>query len=694
MRSRAPIHSVICAVLLACTIVGAQAVAEELIAEWNFDFIQNGRVPETVSGSTDRISGHFDIVEGVVGSAIKCDGFTTAVDRDGEDAPRLDGAFTIEAWVAPQAYPWNWCAIYNQEYHRQRGVFFGIDGEGRVGLHAAVARQWRECISDKKIPFMEWSHVVGTFDPNTGLRVFINGALSGKLNVVGDLLVDRDFDLQIARNHELTIPASLNRAGLVRVPASYSFDGIIDELRITEGARSPEKIAESYRKLNSTAKPQLTWRKLPHISTEQEEFGAFYTKLKYDADWDRLWRDDSFPDVVVTFPEERYSMVFWKGTNYNMNLVTENGKWMADQSAETFGRYGCMEHMSDKQNRYSHVRVLENSDARVIVHWRYALADILYQIANTDPVTNWGDWADEYYAIYPDGIAVRHYMVHGYEQEGYSITEPALLCSPGEVPEDNIELTAVTLANLKGETSHHSYETWPGGRGGSFKGAVEEACIAIVNVKSEFKPFYIFEPGSAMGPYGGGTREIDYRLSKFHWRNHWPVAQIPCDGRFTLANDRVTSSAIISAMPKSERGDGGIPFEGRFIMGISGRPAKELVPFARFWLSPPELDIQTEGYQSAGFYRDDRAYHISKESDNAEELIIRVDANAESPLVNPAFVIENWGNSVVKILVNGQEQTNPETCQYSIRRTLQSKDLIVWLEMNFDDEVIVSFVRS
>ena len=64
--------------------------------------------------------------------------------------------------------------------------------------------------------------------------------------------------------------------------------------------------------------------------------------------------------------------------------------------------------MSDKQNRYSHVRVLQNNDARAVIHWRYALCEAEhYGLANVDPFTGWSDWTDEYYTIYPDGSAVR-----------------------------------------------------------------------------------------------------------------------------------------------------------------------------------------------------------------------------------------------------------------------------------------------
>jgi hypothetical protein len=306
----------------------SQTGTPQYIAYWDFDVIEDNRVEDKSSGKKDVINGHYKIVDGVVGKAIKCDGFTTSIHRDGEDAPEITGPFTIQAWVAPQAYPWNWCAVYNQEYNHQRGFFLGIDAEGRVGLHAAIARQWRECISDQKIPFMEWSHIAATFDPDIGIKLFIDGQPAGEVKLHGDLLNDREMGLQIARNHKLTVPSSLNRAGFVSVPASYSFDGIIDEPRIIPEALSTENIRNYYQKTKPEKDPDLNWRKLPNISINGLDFGGFYTKLKYDEDWDRLWRDDRYPDIVVTFPNQRYNMVFWKGTNYNMNLVTENGKWI------------------------------------------------------------------------------------------------------------------------------------------------------------------------------------------------------------------------------------------------------------------------------------------------------------------------------------------------------------------------------
>jgi hypothetical protein len=670
-----------------------QLVAQDPITYWNFDEINTNIVRDVAGNYDDTIQGHFKTVEGVLGQALKCDGFTTRIIREAENSPLIQGAFSVEAWVAPQAYPWNWCAIVTQAYKKQRGFFFGLDAEGRIGLHIAINRQWREFITEQKIPFMEWSYIVATFNPKQGVCLYINGKLVDKYDVPGTLLVDIDMDLQIARNYERTIPASLNRAGLVRIPASYSFDGLLDELKIYNHPLSDNDIKSAYSRNVPKKKPDLVWRKLPTIPPGQKEFGAFFTNLQYDDDWDRLWKVDSHPDIVVTFDNQDYGMVFWKGTNYNMNLVTEDGKWIADQSAEGGGpeTQGCCEHMSDKQNRYTHVRLIENNQARVVVHWRYALTDVTYQIANVDPITDWGDWADEYYYIYPDGIAIRHFSIHG-ANNGYSITEPAIISNPGEKPEDNIDLKAVTLANLEGEERTYSFETWPtnGEAGADFNDPVQDATISIVNVFSTYKPFYIYEPGTRIIPYGGGIREIDYEYSHFHARNHWPVSMIPCDGRFVLAADRVTSSAITSPEPPMKRREKDGALEGRFIMGISSDGIDKLTTLAKYWNNPPDIQKINTGYKFIGFDKNERAYNFNKSTDSPGSIKFDIVASNKSPLVNPVFIIDKWGGKNIQLVIDDQPVNQGNDFRYDFRKTLEGTDLIIWLKYNSNVPVSIS----
>ena len=69
------------------------------------------------------------------------------------------------------------------------------------------------------------------------------------------------------------------------------------------------------------------------------------------------------------------------------------------------------EPMADKQARFSHPRILESNDARVVVLWRYAPVSVHYDLVNVDPLTGWGDWVEETYTVYPDGTCVRKIKV-------------------------------------------------------------------------------------------------------------------------------------------------------------------------------------------------------------------------------------------------------------------------------------------
>ena len=655
-------------------VISAQSLTAQdsgLAAYWSFDSSTGTTAIESRERAEDKIEGYFSYTRGVHGNGIKFDGFTTRISRDSKAAPEIHEALTFETWIAPQAYPWNWNAIIEQKNR----YFFGVDATGHIGLRVFIDDQWRECISAAHVPFMQWSHIAATFEPKTGLVLYINGQDVGRLQISGHL-ADRGGAFQIGRNLE-PIPA----AASIKIPASYSFDGILDELKIYTRALDASEVKASYESSRPSSPPALTWRKLPRVPDGQKRFGAFYTSLKFYPEWDQLWRIDDYPDLVVTFDDATYKMVFWHGTAYNMNLVTENGRWIGDQSAEApRDEYGCVEHMSDKQTRYSHVRLLENSPARVVVHWRYALTDVMYNIGERDPITGWGDWADEYYTIYPDGLAVRHFLVHA-PRDRYSITEPATLNNPGERAEDNVSIEAATLANMDGETRTFSWETWPanGSIRGEFFHAVPNANISIINTKSEFKPVYIYEPGTLIIPYGGGAVETRPWFSKFPIWNHWPAAQIPSDGRNALALDHVSSSAITSPEPPETRRakDGAV--EGRFLMGLTNQPIGTMLPIAHAWLHPPDLKLTAAAFESHGYSRDDRAYHLRRVDVLSTDVEFTLQASDKSPAVNPALVIDGWGSGGASLILDGKSMLEGKDFRAGHIERLDGTALVVWV---------------
>ena len=138
-----------------------------------------------------------------------------------------------------------------------------------------------------------------------------------------------------------------------------------------------DQIRASFSKYTEVKAPDIPVRKLPKVEKNPGRFGAYYTKLKYYPGWDNLWPVDQDPDIVVCFEKSPVKLIFWRGIRYGASWVSENENWMTDQSVETWENgekdpEGCFEHMQDRHCRFSHVRIIENSDARIVIHWRYA----------------------------------------------------------------------------------------------------------------------------------------------------------------------------------------------------------------------------------------------------------------------------------------------------------------------------------
>src|SRR5512139_1971848 len=110
---------------------------------------------------------------------------------------------------------------------------------------------------------------------------------------------------------------------------------------------------------------------LPSAPTAPPGFGANYTRLKYTKQWERLWRVGDHPDILVRFAAHRCRLVFWRGTSFVPCWVTENEIWYTNEWLETWGRdvVSCAEPLMDRDCLFSHVRIIENSPARVMVHW-------------------------------------------------------------------------------------------------------------------------------------------------------------------------------------------------------------------------------------------------------------------------------------------------------------------------------------
>lgn len=434
------------------------------------------------------------------------------------------------------------------------------------------------------------------------------------------------------------------------------------------------------------------------------KFGAYYATLGYEQAWDEQWRIGEHADVVVQFDTGGYRFVFWRGTSYIPCWVTDTGIWYTNEFVERRGddsanTRGCCEPMSDKQCRYSHVRIIENTSARVVVHWRYAPVDVNYERPFVDSDTGWSDWVDEYYYIYPDAVGVRKVTLHTSAPEKWSEWHEAIVLNqPGTMPEDNIELGALSLANMEGKSRTY---TWTAEGAPRFDEDLRDANILLVNLKAAQKPFAIVpsvekQSEPVITPYTGHGKG-----SYFNFWNHWPVSQVASDTTLAETAERPSHTSLAHI---GHRGEGCWKYYARgkdwltriMLHGMTDLGAAALTPLAKSWTSAPQLTLSGAGYSAGGYDASERAYRLKKVLETDNSLSFSILANPDHPLVNPAFVIENWGDADAApvLTLNGEMLAPGPSLRHGCRTTINGIDLIVWVEKKSTSKMDISIGRK
>lgn len=665
------------------THVAATDDGEQLVAEWRLDEVDRDvrksdvkstvshSIREQVSGATSDLVGFHKLVRGVAGSALRLGGINSYAVQDSGQAPNLSPPFSIECWAAFGAYPFHWCPVVTQA-DEERGYFFGIDAYGHLAFKAAVDGKWQEIVSPERINLGKWTHIACSFDADGRMKLYLNGKPVSEKLANGQFEPATSQDLWIGREAIKRKPLGTIRKHGSDEIFTY-FDGILDELRIRSRAFDDSEVARRYSESVPADPPELPVRNLPAGPVEPGPFGAFYATLNYYDAWDAQWRVGGRADVVVRFSDNPCRFVFWRGTNYIPNWVSENGIWFNNQFNETWSERGCHEPMSDKQCRYSQVRIVESSDARVVVHWRYALVDNWYNFAHVDPVTGLGDWSDELYTIYPDGVGVRKITLHStVPMARHEWQESIVVMGPGQRPTEVLQPDAVTLANPSGESRSYSWDpdtpknpTLPRG-----------ANIELINTKSQFKPFIAVSPTSNPSFDICSNRRHDPVIGIFPWWNHWPTSFEPSDGRYAMDSDRASHSSLTHCnWDHCERTENSMTKV--MLHGMSNKSVDQIVRIANSWTAPPSITIEGTDFVDAVYDLAQRAYVVRRASNNNDGVLrAHVNASPTSPVANLALCIKNWGDRDAKIMVDGK----PARSRTSRHTELESNELIVWVE--------------
>jgi hypothetical protein len=388
-------------------------------------------------------------------------------------------------------------------------------------------------------------------------------------------------------------------------------------------------------------------------------------------------------------------------------MVTENNIKYSNFWAETYEPRvggGSFETLMDRRNRYARMWIEHQSDARIVVRVRGALCNTEEEIAHADIPSGSpygkGDWVDEWFYIYPDGTHVRHVKIYtglapssrpfGFDRDPprvvHEFMESAVLGEPGHKPTDDIEIDAVTLIRLvgghterrltEGESTTISYKPYP-----DDFGDFRDANIMLVNLKSKYKPFTIGMPyGSRVQPYWpedeltrvfqtwGDPPEEGYSSALGHLVNYWHY--------------RRTDNTL----------------EQIYLQGMTNAadPVQELVSLAWSWIAAPRL--QMEGFEPSytimTYDPAQRAYIVPRDGRGPCELDFTLEEDEDigefgAPMwvVNPAFVVKNWGKSDVSLEVNAKPMQLGEDFRVGYEKRPTGTDLIIWLKMKTNDAV-------
>jgi len=682
------------------------AATHETVNQWSFNKEIKNIVFDEIQQKEDPVFGNYEYVPGVSGSALKLDGFRTYIQRKSNNENNLTDAFTVEAWIALASYPWSWAPVIDCSYPKSKGFFFGVDQSGRIGFNIAAGSSWYEVSTEKKISLREWTHVAAVFEPDNKIVLIINGKTEATIPINGNYVPSRRGSLTIGRNN---LPQTWNEFQLTTKDTYFYLDGILDEIKITTKAKTEDEIKAEYNEVKNPPAPALSNREiLPTGPKGSGNFGAFYTRLNYYKEWDDLWRVSDEPDLFVRFDESPVQLVFWRGTSFVPCWVTENNIWYLNEWLETWGSdvVSCAEPIMDRHCKYSHVRLIENTEARAVIHWRYALNDAFYDIAAISDDGR-GEWCDEYHIIYPDQVGVRRMELHYSKPERkHDWVEQIVVLPPGKYPDDVIEKDAVSLINMTGDVHNYSWHD------PDLKIEMPEpkaANMSYVNLKSEYKPFFIISPNpveTVEGKWGSpffrtyaakmarGYRQ-DPVPSVYGWWNHWPVAQVPGDGRWVSTPDRPSHFNLTTFVQWEDYEYTESTRTRIMLQGMTNKKADKLVPLAKSWLQAPEMKIESDAFDGGKYDQSERAYIIEKaDTDKTTPCEFVLDASKESPLLNPAIIIKNWGNQLATLSVDGKDIEHGKNFRQGIRSGIEGDDLIVWIRLNGNEPVKVSLVAK
>ena len=104
------------------------------------------------------------------------------------------------------------------------------------------------------------------------------------------------------------------------------------------------------------------------------DFGAVYTHIQTNDDFERTSRAGDYADIIFDLGKVNGKLIFWIGNSYLPYWESNQGKKiMTDEIIPRSGN--GTKTMPDKVNASSVVKIIENTSQKVVNHWRFPLLE-------------------------------------------------------------------------------------------------------------------------------------------------------------------------------------------------------------------------------------------------------------------------------------------------------------------------------
>ncbi len=414
---------------------------------------------------------------------------------------------------------------------------------------------------------------------------------------------------------------------------------------------------------------------LVHLPPKLPEFGAFETKLRYDAPISVMENDGTFSsmsyadvwnpqlqDVVVAMPNgSRY--VFWRGSSYIPFWASRHNTGFCYQWAEKAfidsppppDRIDCIEPLMDKELRYGRVRIVESTPARVHVRWSYQSCDFDYKV--------WGDSSVEDYYFYPDGFGTRVLTLQSELKPEYELSEFIVLTPPSTYPFSVLPPNLVDVLYMDGQKHEITFPFLRDERGDKTKPRDLPAIYRVRMHKDEPLAAIYFNPLQQNFPpnYFKPFFDKGYLVTPTYWGSHWPLARGKTTGwviddrvQFTPCHNSIMSWRCNQPTPVRTAQFETLDTLGRsrpmlvqtlvWLIGMSDAGDAHLLEWAQSFSKPPSLEVQGARLDAEPYVPERRAIRLI-----VEDKTVTITIKPATVCVNPVFELSEAPKTLASV---------------------------------------------